>query len=213
MKQLLYIFLAVFFLISCSKGEDGTPSPIIPYNKEDIDTLYNCQSCFSSLFYDMIDERNNKIIGKANKKNDILIELHFPDDIYFSPDKKYVLMISNPDSEEERFMYMGKVQKHIYLKNYPYRKRIECPSIDILNLNDSIAYWWYPSLDDFPFRFNGNKISIYMNSQSMCPIYKQGKMSDEEQTIMNMQPDYIEELQSDTNILYKNYMDSLTRIF
>lgn len=213
MKQLLYIFLAVFFLISCSIGEDGTPSPIIPYNKEDIDTLYNCQSCFSSLFYDMIDERNNKIIGKANKKNDILIELHFPDDIYFSPDKKYVLMISNPDSEEERFMYMGKVQKHIYLKNYPYRKRIECPSIDILNLNDSIAYWWYPSLDDFPFRFNGNKISIYMNSQSMCPIYKQGKMSDEEQTIMNMQPDYIEELQSDTNILYKNYMDSLTRIF
>lgn len=207
-----FIFLTVFSLIGCSRSKTWTPSPIIPYNKENIDTLINSQSFFGRSFYDMIGERNKKIIGKAKKEIDILIELHFPDDIYFSPDKKYILMISNTESIEGRFMYMGKVQNNIYLRNYPYISRIECPSVELLDLHDSIGYWWTPCKDDFPFRFSGNKISIYMNSQSIHPIYKQGKMSGDEQTIMNMQPDYIEELQSDTIILYKNYMDSLQRI-
>lgn len=37
-------------------------------------------------------------------------------------------------------------------------------------------------------------------------------MSDEEQTIMNMQPDYIEELITNTSILYKEYVDSIRQV-
>ena len=37
-------------------------------------------------------------------------------------------------------------------------------------------------------------------------------MSDEEQTIMNMQPDYIEELGTNTSILYKEYVDSIRQV-
>jgi hypothetical protein len=37
-------------------------------------------------------------------------------------------------------------------------------------------------------------------------------MSDEEQTIMNMQPDYIEKLRTNTSILYKEYVDSIRQV-
>ena len=37
-------------------------------------------------------------------------------------------------------------------------------------------------------------------------------MSDEEQTIMNMQPDYIEELRTNTSILFKEYVDSIRQV-
>ena len=37
-------------------------------------------------------------------------------------------------------------------------------------------------------------------------------MSDKEQTIMNMQPDYIEELRTNPNILYKEYVDSIHQV-
>ena len=68
----------------------------------------------------MINRRNKIEIEKTKKKMDILIELNFPEDIYFSPDNKYVLYIREDNAWGDYYMYMGKVQKHIYLKNYPY---------------------------------------------------------------------------------------------
>ena len=207
----IILFLTVCFITSCSKVRNGDPSPIIPLNKEEIDTLLSKQCFFDSLFYDMINRRNEIELSKAKKEMDILIELHFPKDIYFSPDNKYVLNITNYNECGEYFMYMGKVQKNIYLKNYPCIGYIECPRILLMDLTDSIHYWWSPHKDDYPFRFRGNKITVYLNSNSMHPVYKQDRMSDEEQTIMNMQPDFIEDIHSKSRILYKDYMDSVRR--
>lgn len=209
----VFLFLAIAFIISCSKGNSWINNPIHPYNKENIDPL-EAQSSLDLLYYDsafyyFIDKRNEILFEKAKKKRDILIELHFPEDIYFSPYNKYVLNITNENAEGNFFMYMGKIQKHIYLKNYPFVGDIECPNITIMDLTDSIHYRWCPFKDDFPFRFHGNKITVFLSSNSIFPIYKQGRMSDEEQTIMNLQPDFIEELRTNTSILYKEYMDSI----
>lgn len=207
----LFLFLAASFIISCSKVRNGIPSPINPLNKENIDTVSNEPWFLDSDYYDMINRRNKIEIEKTKKKMDILIELNFPEDIYFSHDNKYVLYIREDNAWGDYYMYMGKVQKHIYLKNYPYIGNIECPKILIQDLTDSIHYYWSPSKDDYPFRFHGNKITVFLSSHTLHPIYKQGKMSDEEQTIMNMQPDFIEYIHSKSNILYKDYMDSIHR--
>ncbi len=208
----IFLIMGVAFIISCSKGNNTGRSPINPLNKDNIDTLSSDESLFDSAFYGMIDIRNKIKIKKAKKKKDILIELHFPEDIYFTPNNKYFLSILNTNERGSHFMYMGKVQKHIYLKNYPCVGNIECPRIQIMDLNDSICYYWRPSKDDNPFRFHGNKIIVYLSSNSIFPIYKKGMMSDEEQAIMNMQPNFIDEIQSNTSILYKEYMDSIHRV-
>ena len=210
--KIVFLCLAVVLISSCSKRNDGYSDPIIHYDKENRDTLRGDPSFINDDFYSMIKERNEIINEKAKKKGDILIELHFPDDIYFSPDNKYILYVTFYDAYSgDHFMYMGKIQKHIYLKNYPCDGNIECPRIEIMDFNDSICYWWSPSKDDNPFRFHGNKITVYLNSHSSFPESIQDMMSNEEQAIMNMQPDFIEELRSNTWILYKDYMDSINR--
>ena len=212
----ILLFMGVAFIISCSKGNNTEPGPIFPLNKENIDTLSCDESFVDSAFYGMINKRDKveKVeVKKAKMKKDILIELHFPEDIYFSPNNKYILNILNFNASGDHFMYMGKVQKHIYLKNYPCVGNIECPDIEIMDLNDSISYYWCPSKDDNPFRFHGNKIIVHLSSNSIHPNYLQGVMSQEEQTIMNMQPNFIDEIQSKTSILYKEYMDSIHQQF
>ena len=97
---------------------------------------------YDSLFYWRVNKRNEIGIDKAEKKRDILMELLFPNDIYFSPYNKYVLYITFSNPKGNHFMYMGKIQKHIYMKNYPYVGNIECPDITIMDLTDSIEYYW-----------------------------------------------------------------------
>ncbi len=209
----VFLFLAIVFITSCSNGKGWVHSPINPFNKEDLDTLNNSPLLhYDSLFYWRVNKRNEIGLDKAEKKRDILMELLFPNDIYFSPYNKYVLYITFSNPKGNHFMYMGKIQKHIYMKNYPYVGNIECPDITIMDLTDSIEYYWSASKDDNPFRFHGNKITVILSSHSAHPIYKQGRMSDEEQTIMNMQPDYIEELRTNPNILYKEYVDSIHQV-
>lgn len=216
-RNIFLYFILSISVISCYKSKNGKTNPVILLNNRSIDTSLYIQSLgidLGSEYYFFVNQRNNYIRHDVFKRKiNLLIELHFPDDIFLSTINKHILYISNNDVETTyNYMYLGKVQEKIYLKDYQYYNRIECPSISICDLTDSILYHWCPSKDDFPFHFHGNKISVYLNSNSTHPIYKQGIMSDEEQTIMNMQPDYIEELITNPNILYKDYMDSLHRV-
>ena len=214
-----YLLMIIFSisLIGCSKSRNGKTNPVILLNNKSIDTSLYIQSLgidLASEYYFFVNERNKYIHRDVFKRKiNLLIELHFPDDFLFSTSNKYILYISNNDVETTyNYMYLGKVQDKIYLKEYQYYNEIECPSISICDLTDSVVYYWCPSKDDFPFQFHDNKISVYMNSNSIFPIYKKGMMSDEEQAIMNMQPNYIEELKSNPCILYKEYMDSIHRV-
>ena len=138
----VFLFLAIAFITSCSNGKGWEHNPINPYNKEDLDTLNNSPLLhYDSLFYWRVNKRNEIGIDKAEKKRDILMELLFPNDIYFSPYNKYVLYITFSNPKGNHFMYMGKIQKHIYMKNYPYVGNIECPDITIMDLTDSIEYY------------------------------------------------------------------------
>ena len=85
--------MVIAFIISCSKGNNWITSPISPYNKEHIDPTesqnYSDLLYYDSAFYWCIDKRNEILFENAKKKMDILLEIHYPEDIYFSSNNKY----------------------------------------------------------------------------------------------------------------------------
>lgn len=194
-------FYVFFFYYSCNGDRKVPPKHI---------EITNSYSHGTSLDWALRNEMEKSFCLHERRK-DILIDIHYPDNMMVLDDKKYVLYIENKDVKD-CFMYLGKIQDKIYLKNYPYHDKILQPSISIFTLGSDTIYQWFQDWkrEDYETPLKGNKYVIYLSNDDRVPTYIDEDMCEEEKNVMAMQPNYIDVLQNKMNSYFING-DSLHR--